>query len=345
MPATTPLAVITGLSGLRLTDRERDFFREISPFGFILFGRNVDTPAQVRALCDSLRETTGRDDTPILIDQEGGRVQRLKAPHWAPRPPGEVFGRLFERNPEAGAEALRLNTRLIARDLTALGIDTDCLPVLDVRHPGAHDVVGDRAFSTDPKTVSRLGRIVIDTLLDNGVFPVMKHIPGHGRSECDSHDALPRVTCSHDDLTRSDLVPFSDLRDCPFAMTAHIVYTACDSEQPATLSAEVIRSVIRGQCGFDGLLMTDDLSMKALSGTMESRTRASLDAGCDLILHCNGAMDEMTAVARTARPMDAPALERWERAKARRAKAPADFDAAGAQRALDLLLEQDTVRS
>ncbi|NCU21892.1 glycoside hydrolase family 3 protein, partial [Candidatus Falkowbacteria bacterium] len=254
----------------------------------------------------------------ILIDQEGGRVRRLGPPFWRAPPPAEVFGQLFARDPARGLEATRLNARLIAHDLGTLGIDTDCLPVLDVRHPGAHDIVGDRAFAEDPAVVATLGRAVIDGLREGGVYPVIKHIPGHGRAQVDSHQHLPIVECTLDQMEAHDLAPFRALADAPFAMTAHIVFPAIDPDAPATLSSRVVEEVIRGACGFDGLLMTDDLSMKALDGSMVERTRASFGAGCDLVLHCNGVASEMEAVAGAARPLDAAGTRRWDRARAGR---------------------------
>jgi beta-N-acetylhexosaminidase len=310
------LAAILGVSGPVLTPEEAAFLREANPFGFILFARNIDTPDQVRALTESLRAAVDRADAPILIDQEGGRVQRLRPPHWPNRPPAQAFGTLHARDFLKARAAARLHARLIAHDLRSLGIDTDCLPVMDVRQPGAHDIIGDRAFSENPSVVGELGRAQVIGLLEGGVYPVIKHIPGHGRSQSDSHEDLPVVDTDRDTLERHDIPPFRVVADAPFAMTAHIVYSAIDPDHPATLSSKVISEVIRGACGFDGLLMTDDLSMKALEGPFEERTRRSLEAGCDLVLHCNGDMVEMRGVVRAARPLDLEGLRRWERAKA-----------------------------
>ncbi|WP_413203616.1 beta-N-acetylhexosaminidase [Rhodospirillum sp. A1_3_36] len=310
------MAAILGVSGTELTPNEIGFLREVDPFGFILFARNIETPDQVRSLTESLRATVDRTDAPVLIDQEGGRVQRLRPPHWPVRSPAEVFGSLYGRDPLKARAAVTLQARLIAHDLRQLGIDTDCLPVLDVRQQGAHDIIGDRAFSEDPEVVGPLGQAVVAGLLSGGVYPVIKHIPGHGRSHADSHKDLPVVDTDLDTLTGHDIPPFQVLADAPFAMTAHIVYSAIDPTQPATLSAKVIDEVIRGVCGFQGLLMTDDLSMKALDRlTMEERTRRSLAAGCDLVLHCNGDMDEMKEVVHAARPLDLMGMQRWHRAK------------------------------
>ncbi|MCF8480790.1 MAG: beta-N-acetylhexosaminidase [Rhodospirillum sp.] len=315
MSVKSPLAVILGVSGTELTPSEAAFLREADPFGFILFARNIDTPVQVRALTESLRATVGRSDAPILIDQEGGRVQRLRPPHWPNRPPANVFGALYAKDVPRARAAATLHARLIAHDLRQLGIDTNCLPVMDVRQQGAHDIIGDRAFSEDPSIVGDLGQAVVAGLLRGGVYPVIKHIPGHGRSHADSHEDLPVVDTDLETLSRHDIPPFRAVADAPFAMTAHIVYSAIDPTQPATVSAKVIGEAIRGACGFQGLLMTDDLSMKALDGPMEERTRRSLAAGCDLVLHCNGDMVEMEGVIRAARPLDLEGIQRWHRAK------------------------------
>jgi beta-N-acetylhexosaminidase len=311
-PALCP--AIFGLSGPVLTERERDFFRAVRPFGFILFARNVETPGQVRALTEALRPLAAASPCPILIDQEGGRVARLRPPHWPPYPPGEVFGRLHAADPSAARRAIYLNARLIAADLHALGITVDCLPVLDVPARGGHEVIGDRAYARAAEAVADLGREAIAGLLDGGVLPVIKHIPGHGRAGADSHVALPRVTVGAATLRRTDFLPFRALRDAPFAMTAHVVYEALDPERPATTSRRVIERTIRRSIGFDGALMSDDLNMQALSGSLADRARASQDAGCDLALHCNGAFEDMTAVAGALRPAGRETLLRLARA-------------------------------
>jgi beta-N-acetylhexosaminidase len=308
-----PSASIFGCSGLVLTQAERDFFRRADPLGFILFARNVDNPGQVKDLVSSLRECVGRADAPVLIDQEGGRVQRLRPPHWRKAPPGEPFAVLATRDPEAAREALRLNYRLIGAELADLGIDVDCAPVLDVPIAGAHDVIGDRAFGRTADLVITLAGEVIEGLLDEGVLPVIKHIPGHGRAMVDSHLALPVVDTSLAELETQDFPPFHAHRHAPWAMTAHVVYTALDRDRPATTSKIVIDKVIRGAIGFDGLLISDDLSMKALGGSFEERTRASLEAGCDVVLHCNGDMAEMVAIASQLRPLSAAAEVRVAR--------------------------------
>ncbi|MDB5438050.1 MAG: beta-N-acetylhexosaminidase [Caulobacteraceae bacterium] len=313
-------ACILGLEGPNLSPGERAFFQEADPWGFILFARNIQNPDQVRALCLELRATVGRQ-APILIDQEGGRVQRLGPPHWRRYPPGAIYGAV------TGGEALaRLGARLIAHDLHALGIDVDCLPVLDVPVEGAHDIIGDRAYGKTPTKVAAFGRAACEGLLAGGVLPVIKHIPGHGRAFADSHEALPRVDTPLAELRAHDFPPFKALADMPLAMTAHVVYAALDPERPATTSPLVIGQVIREEIGFDGLLMSDDLSMKALSGDFATRTRDSLAAGCDLVLHCNGLMDEMRPIAESCDALEGEALRRADAALARRT-APDDFDA------------------
>lgn len=328
---------IYGCAGESLSPDEQAFFRQTRPWGFILFARNISSPAQVIALVAELRATVDDVNTPILIDQEGGRVARLKPPHWRQRPPAARFGALHDADPEAAKEATYLNARLIAHDLATLGINVDCLPVLDVPVPGAHDIIGDRAFAHDPHTIIELGRAQIDGLLDGGVLPVMKHIPGHGRAGSDSHLALPRVTATEAELSGSDFVTFRSLDGCPIAMTAHVVYESIDPQRPATTSPKVIRDVIRGEIGFTGLLMSDDLSMKALDGALSVRARAALFAGCDLVLHCNGDMDEMRDVASEVKPLDGLALKRSEQALAH-LRVPAPFDAAAAEVRLAALM-------
>jgi beta-N-acetylhexosaminidase len=328
---------IYGCAGTVLSAAERDFFRDVQPWGFILFARNISDPVQVKALVEQLRDTVADDRAPVLIDQEGGRVARLKPPQWRMRPAAARFGALYVDNPEAGREATYLNARLIAHDLASLGINVDCLPVLDVPAAGAHDIIGDRAFATDPATIITLGRAQIEGLLDGGVLPVMKHIPGHGRAGSDSHLALPRVTATAEELSASDFVTFRSLDQCPIAMTAHVVYESIDPQRPATTSPKVIRDVIRGEIGFDGLLMSDDLSMKALDGPLSVRARAALFAGCDLILHCNGDMDEMRDVASEVKSLEGQARRRSELALAH-LSVPGLFDPAAAGARLATLL-------
>lgn len=321
----TVSAFITGCAGTTLSAEEVAFFRETRPWGFILFKRNCETPEQIRALTAALRAAADRPDAPILIDQEGGRVQRLGPPHWPAYPTGRTFGDLWARDRRAGLAAARLGARLIAADLFELGIDVDCLPLLDVPVEGAHDVIGHRAYGLAPDVVSQLGRAAATGLLDGGVLPVIKHIPGHGRAGVDSHLALPVVTTDRATLEATDFAPFKSCVDLPLAMTAHVIYAAIDAERPATTSKTVIDEVIRGHIGYDGCLMSDDVSMQALSGTIGERTAASLAAGCDLVLHCNGKLDEMREVAAHCRPLEGRALDRALRAEAMRRR-PDGFD-------------------
>jgi beta-N-acetylhexosaminidase len=309
-------AAIYGCEGLTLSDAERRFFREAEPWGFILFARNVSTPAQVKRLTGELCEVAGRV-VPVLIDQEGGRVARLRPPHWRAYPPGRRYGELYERAQDLGLEAARIGGRLIAAELNALGINVDCLPVLDVPVASAHDVIGDRAYAHTPQPVTALGRAAAQGLLAGGVLPIIKHIPGHGRAGVDSHLSLPVVDTDAATLAKTDFAPFKALADMPVAMTAHVVYAAIDANAPATTSPTVIKNIIRGVIGFDGLLMSDDVSMQALRGTLAERTRASLKAGCDLALHCNGKMDEMLAVAAEVPVLAGDALKRSAAALAR----------------------------
>jgi beta-N-acetylhexosaminidase len=292
MPAR---AFITGLAGPRLTPDERSFLREADPWGLILFKRNIEDIEQVIGLVESFREILGRN-APVLVDQEGGRVQRLGPPHWPAYPPGAIYGQLYDRRPEAGLAAARLGARLIAADLHALGIDVDCLPLADVPVQGADQVIGDRAYGVTPDKVAAIAAAVADGLLAGGVLPVLKHIPGHGRATADSHERLPVVDADRKTLESTDFAPFRALKDLPLAMTAHIVFTAIDPLAPATTSATMIK-VIRGEIGFGGVVMSDDIAMGALAGSISARSRAAIAAGCDLVLHCNGRLDEMQAVA------------------------------------------------
>ncbi|MDK9697488.1 MAG: beta-N-acetylhexosaminidase [Siculibacillus sp.] len=327
----TVSAFICGISGPTLLAEEAAFLRDADPWGFILFRRNCETPEEIRALTAALREAVGRE-APILIDQEGGRVQRLGPPRWPAYPTGRTYGDVFARSRDDGLAAARLGARLIAADLHALGIDVDCLPVLDVPVEGAHDVIGHRAYGVTPDVVSPLGRAAAEGLLEGGVLPVIKHIPGHGRAGVDSHHHLPVVDTPRAVLEATDFPPFRDAARLPLAMTAHVVYTDLDPDRPATTSKTVIDEVIRGHIGFDGCLMSDDVSMRALSGTIGERTAAALAAGCDLALHCNGDLAEMRAVAENAPPLAGRAAERAARAlAARRAPTPLDLAAARAE--------------
>lgn len=319
--------VFLGLAGLALTDAERALFTAIRPAGYILFARNCADAAQIRALTDSLRTLDGRDDLPILIDQEGGRVARLRPPAWPVFPSGQALGALYRNDPARACEAARVNAEALGVMLTGLGISVDCLPVLDVPVTGAHDVIGDRAYGATPDVVTALGRATLDGLADGGVVGVVKHIPGHGRAGVDSHHALPVVDASLAELDATDFAPFRALADAPMAMTAHVVYSAIDARRCATLSPAVIGDVIRARIGFDGLLMSDDLGMKALDDSWEALTRGALAAGCDIVLHCSGVHEEMAAVAAALPPILPESLARLERAMAttrRRSTRPLD---------------------
>ena len=309
------LPIFFAFSGLALTENERALFKASDPAGFILFKRNVDTPEQVRALTGSLRELSGRDDLPILIDQEGGRVARLGPPHWPEFPTGEAFGRLYETAPLSALEAARVNALALAIMLRDLGITVDCLPLLDVPVPGAHDVIGDRAYGTEPMRVAALGDMTLRGLREGGVVGVVKHVPGHGRAGADSHLELPVVTASRAEL-ETDIAPFRKLNTAPMGMTAHVKYTALDPDRCASLSAIVIGETIRQDIGFDGLLMADDLSMRALGGSFAERARGVIAAGCDVALHCSGDFGEMTEIAEAAPMMTEAASERLAQAMA-----------------------------
>ena len=309
-----PAAVIFGCAGPQLAADEDRFFRDIDPLGFILFARNCETPDQIRSLTQALRASVGRDDAPILIDQEGGRVQRLKPPTWRAAPAAGRFGGLAHADPAAAVEAARLNARLIAAELQDVGVNVDCLPCLDVPAPDGHDIIGDRAFGNDPNLVATLGRAVADGLIAGGVLPVAKHMPGHGRARADSHLELPIVDTPATELETTDFAPFSALADLPLGMTAHVVYSDIDADAPATVSRKVIDDIIRKRIGFDGLLMSDDLGMQALAGDFATRTSAALAAGCDVVLHCSGVMSEMKEVAAAARSLDADGRGRADRA-------------------------------
>ena len=332
-------AFITGISGLELSADERAFIQAERPWGFILFKRNIDSPAQVASLVRELREAIGSPEAPVLIDQEGGRVARLGPPHWPVYPPGAVFGALYDIKPELGFQAARLSSRLIAADLIDLGITVDCLPLADVPVEGADAVIGNRAYGTQPAKVAAIARAVTDGLVEGGVLPILKHIPGHGRATADSHHRLPTVDTSREELNRTDFAAFQPLADLPMAMTAHVVFSALDPAHPATTSATIINQVIRGVIGFQGLLMSDDVSMNALAGTIAERTRAIVNAGCDMILHCNGNLDEMRDVARETPELTGEALARADRALASR-KQPQPFDRLAARAELDALINR-----
>jgi beta-N-acetylhexosaminidase len=305
------IPAIFGLSGLTLTDDERVFFRDSGPAGYILFGRNIADREQLRRLTDDLRTIDGRADLPILIDQEGGRVARMKSPEWPDFPSGATFDALYERAPASAIEAARLNAMALAAMLTEVGINVDCLPLLDVRQPGASEVIGDRALGSEPMRVAALGRAILGGLQDGGVVGIVKHIPGHGRAMLDTHEALPVVSASDHEL-QTDLAPFAALRDAAMAMTCHVIFEAWDPDRPATLSPVIIDSVIRQRVGFHGLLMSDDLDMKALSGDVPSRAAAAVAAGCDIALNCWARMDDMVGIANALDPISTVSRARLE---------------------------------
>lgn len=308
-------AAIYGIEGLALTDEERSFFTDAEPAGFILFRRNCENPAQLLRLTDSLRELGGRDDVPILIDQEGGRVARMRPPEWPAFPPAEKFANLYRLAPSAAIEAVRSNARALGLMLRSCGINVNALPLLDVRQEGASDIIGDRSLGSEPMQVAALGRAVLDGMASAGVVGIIKHMPGHGRALVDSHKELPVVTASVEEL-ETDLEPFERLASAAMGMTAHVVYTAWDADRPASLSPIVIHDIIRERIGFDGWLMSDDLGMEALKGDFASRAAGVIAAGCDVALHCSGNMDEMVAVASAVPPMSAEGHERLVRAMA-----------------------------
>jgi beta-N-acetylhexosaminidase len=313
--------LIFGLSGLTLTPDERDFFREADPLGYILFKRNCGNRAQMRALTDSLRDLSGRPDLPILIDQEGGRVARMQPPEWPAFPAGEAFDKLYDVAPISAIEAARASAQALGAMLAEVGITVDCAPLLDVRQPDGTPAIGDRALGSEPMRVAALGQAVLEGLRRSGVVGVVKHMPGHGRALVDSHLELPRVTADAAAL-EADIEPFIRLSDAPMGMTCHLVFEAWDRERPATLSPTVIADIIRGRIGFDGLLMTDDIDMKALSGTPGEKAVAALAAGCDVILDCWARMDEMIEIAGLLPDASPICLERLDRAMATVAGAP-----------------------
>lgn len=308
---------IFGMAGLSLTGDERAFFRDADPAGYILFGRNIQDRAQLRALTDELRALHGRDELFICIDQEGGRVARMKPPHWTQFPPGEVFDKLYQLAPVSAIEAARVNAQALALELAEAGITVDCHPPLDVSQPGTHDVIGDRALGSEPMQVAALGRAVLDGLANGGVIGCIKHMPGHGRAACDSHKDLPRVEARLEEL-ETDLAPFRALADCPVGMTGHLLFPAWDSDNPATLSPTIISEVIRDQIGFDGLLLTDDIDMEALDGSIPERSERAIAAGCDVVLNCWARMDDMVGIAERCGAMRADSAARLERALASR---------------------------
>jgi beta-N-acetylhexosaminidase len=337
----SPRAVIYGCAGLSLTPGEAWFFERAKPWGFILFARNCQSREQVAALAAELRATVDRPDAPILIDQEGGRVARLKPPEWTALPAAGAIGALHRQNAELAREALSLHTRLLSCELAALGITVDCIPVADIPAPDGHNIIGDRAYGDSVRIVTEMGRLCAEELMADGVLPVLKHIPGHGRACADSHEELPVVDAPRAELERLDFQPFRALNDLPLGMTAHVVYSDIDPDAPATWSRKVIQDVIRGYIGFDGLLMTDDLSMQALDGPFDRRVNRALEAGCDIILHCNGHMDEMAEIAAAVPPLAGESARRAEAALSRiRHTRPRPFDVADGHAKLAVILDE-----
>ena len=332
----SPAAVILGLSGPKVTPQERAFFRDLDPWAFILFARNVESPEQLRRLTSELRESVGRDAL-VFVDQEGGRVQRLRAPHWRPYPTGAAYAGVHDADPAKGRRAIYLGHRLIADDLRAVGITADCAPVLDLPQDGADPIISDRAFGSTVEQIVDLAHAAMSGLMSGGVAPVVKHIPGHGRATVDSHKALPQIDTSLADMDVTDFLPFRKLADAPMAMTAHAVVSDVDAE-PVTLSRKAIVEIIRARIGFDGLLMSDDLDMKALKGNdLAAKTEAALAAGCDIALQCSGKMADMVRVAAGAQALVGRALERARVAEFCGTHA-APFDRAAAEAEFDALM-------
>ena len=332
-----PRAFISGLSGLTLTADERAFLREARPWGLILFKRNIEDKFQVTDLIgEALHELGG--EAPVLVDQEGGRVQRLGPPHWPAYPPGAAYGRIYDRDPDAGLAAARLGARLIAADLIELGINVDCLPLADVPVAGGDPIIGDRAYGSEPGKVAAIAAAIAQGLTAGGVLPVLKHLPGHGRASADSHLKLPVIDTPRATLEATDFAAFRPLAGLPLGMTAHVVFSAIDPVAPATTSVTMVREVIRGFIGFQGLLMSDDISMGALSGTLAARSQAALAAGCDVVLHCNGDLREMTQVASVVPELSGEALARADAALAARS-APEEFDAEAARKVFTQMVE------
>jgi beta-N-acetylhexosaminidase len=334
----TARAFITGVSGTALTTHERSFLREAEPWGLIVFKRNVETPSQLRALVADFREAVGRADAPVLVDQEGGRVQRLGPPHWPSYPAGAQYGRIWDRDPASALEAARMGARLIAGDLIALGIDVDCLPLADVPTAEADPVIGDRAYGESADKVAAIAGAIADGLMQGGVLPVLKHLPGHGRATADSHHRLPTVTADRSSLESVDFAAFRPLAGLALGMTAHVVFYAFDPVAPATTSVTMVQDVIRESIGFEGLLMSDDISMGALSGSLAERSVAALTAGCDVILHCNGKIGEMREVAGAVPALAGAAGRRAAAALAARRPPKREIDLAEIRRAFAALL-------
>jgi|SRR5579862_54312 len=334
-------AFITGVAGLALNAAERAFLRAAQPWGLIIFKRNISTPQQVQELVQSFRDDVGWH-APVLVDQEGGRVQRLGPPDWAAFPPGARYGEIYDKDRAIGLEVARLAGHLIANDLGALGIDVDCLPIADVPVPGGDPVIGDRAYGHEPDKVAAIGGAIAGGLMASGVLPVLKHLPGHGRATVDSHHRLPVVDTDRATLEKTDFAAFRPLAGLPLGMTAHVIFSAIDPSAPATTSVTMVREVIRGFIGFQGLLMSDDISMKALSGTIAARSTAALGAGCDVVLHCDGNFAEMNEVAGATPLLEGAAKSRAEAALAAR-KAPEEFDVEAARHTFAKMISGESV--
>tara|TARA_A100001037_G_C15104871_1_gene615881 strand:+ start:135 stop:1154 length:1020 start_codon:yes stop_codon:yes gene_type:complete len=334
---TAPRAVVFSVSGPELTASERDFLRDADPLGFILFARNCPDPAATRALTGELRAAVGREDAPVLIDQEGGRVMRLRPPDWHDAPAARDIADLYGADPDVGQAAAETLGRMFGAELAELGIDVDCAPVLDLRLPNTTEALGDRAYADDPAVVATLGGAMARGLMREGCLPVIKHMPGHGRSPVDSHKQLPRVTETLEKLQETDFAPFRALNHLPLGMSAHVVYEAIDPDRPGTVSPAVISRAIREDIDFDGFLFTDDIVMQALSGTPAERAQAALSAGCDAVLHCSGDLDEMISVAKAIQALSHSAEARWTRARAARHKPEGESPASLAAELTNLL--------
>jgi beta-N-acetylhexosaminidase len=330
--------MVFGCASTSLTSPERSLFRECKPFGLILFKRNCVDPEQVGWLVKEFRQAVGRDDAPVMIDQEGGRVARLQPPQWPQHPPAAVFGEIYQRDPEWGAQAMQLYARIVANELYRLGINVNLAPVIDLAVEGATNAIGDRAISSRPSIVAALARIWCETFLENGIFPVIKHLPGHGRMRTDPHHDLPVIEASRAELETEDFVPFELLKDLPIGMNSHAIFTQLDPHNPVSLSAIVHQDIIRGMLGFDGLLLSDDISMKALEGAPEDLAQRAHEAGADVVLHCNGNLTEMEAIAKAMGPMTTEGWTRWTYAQSM-LRVPVDsYDPREDNQTLDTLL-------
>ncbi|MHA1538980.1 MAG: beta-N-acetylhexosaminidase [Alphaproteobacteria bacterium] len=329
-------AIVFGCSGPRLTEEERRFFQKTQPLGFIIFARNIENPAQVKQLITDLNATQERELVPILIDQEGGRVARLKPPHWDSYPAAATLAALPDKEAE---EATYLTARLIADELTDLGFTMDCAPVLDLLFDGADSVIGDRSFGTDPERVSILGNKACEGFLDGGISPILKHIAGHGRATADSHKALPVVDTDLATLHQTDFVPFKNLKDYSYAMTAHVVYSTVDKETPLSTSRETLQRIVRQEIGFNGVLFSDALRMEALTGSVAERAKAVLDAGCDIALHCTGDLTEMQEIAAIIPPLPKTTIEKILSAEQKRKATAKPFNRKTAREALEALVK------